>query len=174
MQVMIPLAGKDRFFDPEEYGFPKPLIEVRGRPMIHWVVDNLKQIDSQVRFIFVTSDEQVRQYGIERIFDLVTEGNFSYKSISNQTEGALCTCLMAIDELALDEPLIISNGDQIIEGELQAAVGRFKSEQVAAGVITFPSVHPRWSYVGLDESGEVIETAEKRVISRHARAAIYN
>ena len=34
-----------------------------------------------------------------------------------------------------------------------------------AGVITFESVHPRWSYVRLDSENRVTETAEKRPIS---------
>jgi dTDP-glucose pyrophosphorylase len=37
----------------------------------------------------------------------------------------------------------------------------------------FDSVHPRWSYVRLDEHGYVIEAAEKRPISRYATAGVY-
>jgi ribosomal protein L31 len=42
-----------------------------------------------------------------------------------------------------------------------------------AGVITFKSLHPRWSYVRLDEHQRVVETSEKRPISRNAIACIY-
>jgi dTDP-glucose pyrophosphorylase len=39
--------------------------------------------------------------------------------------------------------------------------------------VTFRSVHPRWSYVKLDDDGNVTEAAEKRVISTHAIAGLY-
>jgi len=41
-------------------------------------------------------------------------------------------------------------------------------------VVTFESVHPRWSYVRLNEQGLVVETAEKRPISRNAIAGLYH
>ena len=41
------------------------------------------------------------------------------------------------------------------------------------GVIVFDSVHPRWSFVRVDKAGFVIETAEKRPISRLATAGFY-
>ena len=41
------------------------------------------------------------------------------------------------------------------------------------GVAIFDDVHPRWSYVRLDDTGMVIEAAEKRPISRNAVAGFY-
>ena len=40
-------------------------------------------------------------------------------------------------------------------------------------MVTFPSVHPRYSYVALDDDGLVVEAAEKHPISRHATAGFY-
>jgi len=40
-------------------------------------------------------------------------------------------------------------------------------------VITFDSVHPRWSFVSDDDNGNVLEVCEKRVISRNAIAGFY-
>ena len=46
-------------------------------------------------------------------------------------------------------------------------------EKNDAGVITFESVHPRWSYVRLNENNLISETAEKRPISKNAIAGFY-
>ena len=47
-QILIPLAGGNAFFsDQAEYQFPKPLIEINGRPMIQWVFENLQTIEEK-------------------------------------------------------------------------------------------------------------------------------
>jgi hypothetical protein len=40
-------------------------------------------------------------------------------------------------------------------------------------VICFDSVHPRWSYVRLNDDGLVVEAAEKRPLTRNAIAGFY-
>ena len=42
-----------------------------------------------------------------------------------------------------------------------------------AAVVTFESLHPRWSFVQVGPDGFVCEAAEKRVISRNAIAGFY-
>jgi hypothetical protein len=39
--------------------------------------------------------------------------------------------------------------------------------------VTFESIHPRWSYARTDADLHIIETAEKRPISKHAIAGLY-
>ena len=41
MNVLIPMAGAGSRFEKAGYTFPKPLIEVNGKPMIQIVVENL-------------------------------------------------------------------------------------------------------------------------------------
>ena len=50
MKVLIPMAGAGSRFEKAGYTFPKPLIEVNGKPMIQVVVDNLN-IDAEHVFI---------------------------------------------------------------------------------------------------------------------------
>ena len=88
-----------------------------------------------------------------------------------RSKGAVCSALMAVSHISNETPLIIANSDQIFEGQLEELISQFKDSD--AGVVTFESVHPRWSYVRLDEKQRVIETAEKRPISRHAIAGLY-
>jgi len=86
--------------------------------------------------------------------------------------GAACTCLMAIDHIG-DESILIVNGDQIIDVDLQGTIASFADSGYDAAVVTVESLHPRWSYVRLDEAGDVIEAAEKRPISSTAIAGLY-
>jgi NDP-sugar pyrophosphorylase family protein len=174
IQVLVPLAGPSNFFPAEEYHFPKPLVEVAGVPMIERVVDNLKSLARKVRFIFVVRSEDVTDFSIDKTLRLLSaEAPCTVTSLRRPTQGALCSCLMAIDEIDLTSPIVIANGDQIIEGALSAFVERFVADGAAACVLTFDSVHPRWSYVRVNERDEVLQASEKRVISRNAVAGFY-
>jgi dTDP-glucose pyrophosphorylase len=90
-----------------------------------------------------------------------------------QTSGAACTALLAIEHIDTDDPLVIANGDQIIDADLGKVLCDFRARDLDGGIIVFDAVHPRWSYVRVDEEGNVREAAEKRPISRHATAGFY-
>ena len=171
MIVLIPLAApSDPFFDPRDHHFPKPLIEVRGRPMIERVIDNLSAVAADVKFVFVLRQEDCRAFRLDEVVRLAARGRAEVVVLDRPTDGALCSCLMAIDHIRSGEALVIANGDQLLEIDLAAAVRGFGEADV--GVLTLDSVHPRWSYVRAD--GEtVMEAAEKRPISRHAIAGFY-
>jgi NDP-sugar pyrophosphorylase family protein len=173
MKILVPLAARDQFFKAEEYFFPKPLVEVNGQPMIKLAIENLRRIDTNAHFVFVVNRDDVRQYNLDNILRLLTDGRCTVVELSYPTKGAVCSSLMAIDHIDDDEPLIIANSDQVIDADVGELVRSFAKRELDGGVIVFDSVHPRWSYVRQDEQGSVVETAEKRVISRQAIAGFY-
>lgn len=87
--------------------------------------------------------------------------------------GAACTCMLAVDHLDLDAPLLITGGDQLLTVDPQVILDEFISKDYDGGVAIFDDIHPRWSYVKLDENDLVIEAAEKRPLSRNAVAGLY-
>lgn len=174
LQIVIPVAGGNAFFtDHAEYQFPKPLVEIDGKPMIQWVFENLESVAvPEVKFIFVLREEDCTRFHLDQTISILTDGKASIIRLKEDTKGAVCSCLMAIDELQIDQPLMISNGDQIIEKHLSDAIGYFMKNNYDGGVVTFESVHPKYSYARM-EGTEVVETAEKRPISKRAIAGIY-
>lgn len=170
MQLLIPIAGHSQFFPKEEFYFPKPLIEVAGRPMIELVIKHLKSQFSNAKFIFVIDREDRCLFSLDRTLKLLAGEGTLITEKPGVTSGALPSCLLAVDLLDLDQPIITVNSDQIIEEDLSNFVDFFQAKNCDAGVVTFDSVHPRWSYIVEDESGNVQQTFEKRVASRHAIA----
>src|SRR4029079_9115787 len=59
------------------------------------------------------------------------------------------------------------------EPDLAALVRQTERAGHDAAIVTFESLHPRWSFVRRDGNGFVSEAAEKRVISRDAIAGFY-
>lgn len=92
--------------------------------------------------------------------------------LASDTAGAACTALLAIDLMDLDDELLIVNLTDYADVDLRVPVAEFRARRAAAGTLVFESLHPRYSYVRI-ENGEVREVAEKNPISRHATAGVY-
>jgi NDP-sugar pyrophosphorylase family protein len=173
MNILIPIAGADRFFRSDEYFFPKPLVEIAGTPMIELCVENLTRQFPQAHFIFVVQAEHCTRFSLDGMLRILTGGRCTIVPLEQPTRGALCSALMAIDQIAPDAPLLVANGDQIIEADLAALVRQTERAGHDAAIVTFESLHPRWSFVRRGANGLVSEAAEKRVISRDAIAGFY-
>lgn len=168
INVLLPAMGTSAFFKDAYY--PKPLTEINGRTMLELVVDDYKNLEPR-NYIFVFHDEDCKKFHIDSAVNILSPASHVIK-LHNQTAGALCTCLMAIDYVNDDVPLIIANSDQIIDVDYRDVIKHFNMIGADAGVITFPNIHPRWSYARIS-GDEVVEVAEKRPISKNAIAGFY-
>ncbi|MDI6773838.1 MAG: glycosyltransferase family 2 protein [Verrucomicrobiota bacterium] len=172
LSILVPICGKTRF-DNEAFGYPKPLIEIRGRPMIHYVIECLGRIRAPKRFIFPVMEEDCLQYHLDDVLRLLMGESGAVIRLAKRTAGAACTALLAIEHIDNADSLLISNSDHVILDDLNRIHEEFARRDVDGGVVCFDSVHPQWSFVRIDEGGGIVEAAEKRPISRNAVAGLY-
>ena len=173
INVLMPLSGGSRFFDSEEYFYPKMLIEIQGKPMVQHAIENLQTLHKDLNFIFVVKRSDCTKFHLDDTLRLLANSDCKIIMLDHETKGAACSALMAIDEINSDHPLIISNFDQIIDSDLAALYSDLEASNADAGCLVFDTTHPRWSFVLLDDGGFVVETAEKRPLSRNAIAGFY-
>ena len=173
MNVVVPIAGNGAAFARAGYTFPKPLIDIQGKSMIEIVARNLSTGSDNLRFVFICRGEDVAKYDLYHILQFATGNRFEIVTLGQPTQGAACTVLTAIQHINSDQPLVIANGDQYLEGGISEFLAEATASRVDGSIVTFPASHPRWSYARVDDSGRVLETAEKRVISKHATAGVY-
>lgn len=169
LNIVIPMAGAGSRFEKLGYTFPKPLVDVKGEPMIKLVVDNLN-IDAN--FIYVVRAEHREKYNLDTLLNLITP-NCKIISVDKITEGAACTTLLTKNYVDNENPLMIVNSDQFLEWDSNDFMYRMNETPCDAGIITFTSTHPKWSFVKVDKSGFVSEVAEKKPISDIATAGVY-
>ena len=169
LNVLIPMAGAGERFTAAGYTFPKPLIEVHGKPMIQVVVENLN-IDAN--FIYIVQKKHFEKYQLEYLLNLITP-NCKIVLVDELTEGAACTTLLAKQYIDNNESLLIANSDQFIQWDSSKSLYYFMSSELDGGLLTFNSTHPKWSFVRLGEDGLVKEVAEKKPISDIATTGIY-
>lgn len=169
MNIIIPMAGAGSRFATAGYTFPKPLIEVNGKPMIQLVIDNLN-IDAN--FIFIVRTEHVKQFNLKSLLNIIAP-NCKIVEVDKLTEGACCTTLLAEQYIDNDNPLLIANSDQFMEWSSGEFYHSINSPGIDGSIITFKNNHPKWSYVKCDDYGNVKELREKEVISDVATVGVY-
>ena len=169
MNVLIPMAGAGSRFAKAGYTFPKPLIEVNGKPMIQVVVDNLN-IDA--RHIFVVQKSHYEKYNLKHLLNLISPG-CEIVQVDGMTEGAACTTLLAKEFINNGEPLVFANSDQFLDWDSNEFMYSMEADGVDGGILSFTATHPKWSFAKLDEDGFVSEVAEKKPISDIATTGIY-
>ena len=171
LNVLIPMAGAGSRFEKAGYTFPKPLIEVNGKPMIQVVVDNLS-LDSN--YTFIVQKEHQAKYNLNTVLSMIVGDNsVNIIPIDGITEGAACTTLLAKNIIDNDNPLIIANSDQFVDWNSSEFMYKMQEMDVDAGILTFESTHPKWSFAKINGDGFVTEVAEKNPISNIATVGIY-
>jgi HAD superfamily hydrolase (TIGR01509 family) len=169
LNVLIPMAGAGSRFQQAGYTFPKPLIEVNGKPMIQLVIENL---NIKANFIYVVQQEHREKYNLDTLLNLLTP-NCKIVEVDGITEGAACTALLAKEYIDNGNPLFFANSDQFVEWDSNEFMYKMNETNVDGGIVSFKATHPKWSFAKVNESGLVTEVAEKNPISDNATVGFY-
>ena len=169
LNILIPMAGAGSRFEKAGYTFPKPLIEVKGKPMIQVVVENLNM---KANYIYVVQKSHREKYNLDALLSLITPG-CKIVETEGMTEGAACTALLAKEHINWDAPLFFANSDQFVEWDSNEFMYKMNETDADGGIVSFEATHPKWSFAKVDEQGLVTEVAEKKPISNIATVGYY-
>jgi HAD superfamily hydrolase (TIGR01509 family) len=169
LNVLIPMAGAGTRFSQAGYTFPKPLIDVNGKPMIQVVVENL---GLDANFIFVVQKEHREKFHLENMLPLIAP-NCKIVEVDGITEGAACTALLAKEYIDNDAPLFFANSDQWVDWNPMQFMYDMQETDADGGIVTFKATHPKWSFARVNSYGIVTEVAEKNPISDDATVGYY-
>ena len=169
LNVLIPMAGAGSRFQQAGYSFPKPLIDVEGKPMIQVVVENL---NIEANYIYVVQKSHREKFNLDTLLNLITP-NCKIVEVDGLTEGAACTALLAKEYINNEHPLFFANSDQFVEWDSNEFFYKMNENDADGGIPTFKATHPKWSFAKLDEDGFVTEVQEKNPISDLATVGFY-
>lgn len=170
LNIVIPMAGRGSRFAEAGYIMPKPLIDVHGRYMIEYVIENLRP-NREHRFIFICQEEHLQKYDLKEKLKQLSP-NCEVISIDHITEGAACTVLLAEKFIDNDDELMIANSDQYVDTDINSYLDAMKFYDGL--IMTMPADDPKWSFIKYNQDGFVTEVREKEVISNEATVGIYN
>ena len=172
MNIVLPMAGRGSRFAQLGITTPKPLIDVRGKPMYAWATDGLPLTLAR-RLIFICLSEHLADRKLTQdIQSRYARYCPTIIPLNEVTEGQACTVLKADALVDNDEPLLIFNADTYCPTTLGDMLSR--SHAKLDGVLdVFRASGDRWSFARIDDHGRVLETAEKRCISPWATTGLY-
>ena len=158
MKCVILAAGYATRLYPLTQNFPKPLLEVAGKPILDWLIDDMSQtglIDEYIiisnhkfapifqswadlKFFAEQSGRAERKVQRSKIkvqsskFKVIDDG-----TSSNETRlGAVKDIQFAIDQLHLDDDLLVMAGDNLLDFSLSHFI-RFAKEKNATCVMRY-------------------------------------
>jgi HAD superfamily hydrolase (TIGR01509 family) len=169
LNILIPMAGAGSRFEQAGYTFPKPLIEVKNKPMIQVVIENL---NLEANYIYVVQKIHREKYNLDTLLNLLTPG-CKIVETDGLTEGAACTALLAKEYINNNAPLFFANSDQFVEWDSNEFMYKMQETNADGGIVTFKATHPKWSFAKINENGLVTEVAEKNPISDNATVGYY-
>lgn len=169
LNIVIPMAGAGSRFLEAGYSLPKPLIDVKGKPMIQLVVESL---NINANYIYMVQKEHNRDFNMTLMLKLLTPG-CKIIEVDKLTEGAAVTALLAKDYINNQNPVLFVNSDQYVEWDSSEFMYKMSETDSDGGILTFESSHPKWSFAKVNDSGFVTEVAEKNPISNNATVGLY-
>src|ERR1700759_1944345 len=171
LQIIIPMAGRGTRFASAGYELPKPLIDVRGKPMIRRVIENLRPARPH-RFIFLCLAEHLEPFDLrQRLREWAPDCQIV--PVDRVTEGAACTVLLARERVDPEAPLMLANSDQWVDTRIDDYLAEVDRRGLDGMIMTLTDDDPKWSFVRL-EDGLVREVRKKQAISREATVGVYN
>lgn len=180
--IVIPMAGEGSRFKEAGFTVPKPFIEVGGKPMIQWVIDNMipKDIPAshyKLKFHLIVRGSHIVGNSIDRLFwDTPSNVSYTFHRTEGLTEGAACSVLLAESEINNNEPLLIINSDQYLEWKPDSFYKCLLNPEYDGCILTFYQPNPydlKWSYAKTNSDGLVTEVQEKKWISPYATVGLY-
>jgi capsule biosynthesis phosphatase len=170
MIIIIPIGGIGQRFKENGYKKPKALINIYGKSIISYLLDNLniKNID----YIFIPYNKEYKQYRFE---DLLVKNypkiNFRFYCLENNTRGAVETINIGLNKLKeeRDLPVLCLDCDNFYKFDIiskwngKNCIFSFKDE----------NKKPIYSYVKINENNKIIDIKEKEKISNNACTGAY-
>jgi dTDP-glucose pyrophosphorylase len=171
MKVIVPMAGRGSRFKNVGEMTPKPLIPVLGKPMLYWALKSIDGIEYS-QLVFIALKEHEVNFGLKTLLHELYDNNVTLILIDEVTEGQLCTVLAAEEHLNSSEDILITSSDTFVKSKIGEHISRKADD--CAGLISVANLPgDRWSFAKVDDTGRVVEVAEKRRISNYASTGLY-
>jgi glucose-1-phosphate thymidylyltransferase len=167
MKVIIPLAGKGTRLRPHTHTVPKPMLRVAGKPVMDYVLDDVRKLGNVDEVIYITGHlkETVERHVKATYGDM--KATFVEQVVQDGTAGAV-----ALARDRVDAPVLIIFVDTIFDADLSVI-----KTSTDDGIIWTKEVddYQRFGVVVTDTNGHMTRIVEKpsSPISKRANIGLY-
>lgn len=171
MQIIVPLAGPD--FEFEDGGVKAELL-IDGRPLLRRALESRAwwRGDGEDALTFVLRDSDIsRRFADSRLSQWYPHARCIY--LSDFAQGAAFSAAAGLSLVGHEDDVVCVDLVDILYDARFDPAACFASSDIGGAALVFDSSEPQYSYLREDQSGRVVEAAEKRVISSKASVGTY-
>ena len=171
MLLLIPVGGLGTRFSKFNYSKPKPLINVLGKPIIFWLLDNLNL--QNINKIIIPYNPSLKKYRFEELLQKTYPNlSFIFIELKDNTEGASHTIKLGLEVLDLeDQPILCLDSDNFYTTDV---IRLYEERENKNCVFVFrdETAEPIYSYSKVDNN-IITDIREKDKISNLANTGGY-
>lgn len=173
IHLIMPMAGAGSRFFKNGFVMPKPLIEINDKPFLFWATKSISNFIEVKDITFIVLEKHVEEFKIDEKIKQ-SFPNAKIVTIPEILNGAVLTCMSGINDISDDLPIIFNDCDHaFISEEFNTYANSGKFDRIDGALLTFESNDPKYSFLEMDENGNVINTVEKKAVSNHAICGAY-
>ena len=190
MKCLILAAGYATRLYPLTENFPKPLLEVSGKPILDWLIDDMSQTGLIDEYIVISNHKFApifQTWASSKVEGTQSKGLSQRDSLepnaldlrlnpldikvlddgtsSNETRlGAVRDIQFAIDQLNLDDDLLVMAGDNLLDFSLGDFIRYAKDKQATCVMRYYENDEARLHKTGvaeIDADGRILSMEEK-------------
>ena len=175
MIILIPLGGKGERFKICGYKKPKALINIFGKPILYYLLDNLNI--NRTDLIYIPYNKDYEQYRFEtQIKKDYPNYNFKFFKLEQDTLGAAHTINLALNNLALNNTYINQNDENILcldcDNFYTCDIINMWNKDNQIFTIYDVNTNPIFSYINITDNF-ITDIKEKEKISNYACTGAY-
>lgn len=170
MIIIIPIGGNGKRFKNHGYKKPKALINIFGKPILSYLLDNINT--QNIDYIFIPYNVEYKSYRLEDfLIKTYPKMNFRFLCLESNTRGAAETINIGISKLNEDRniPVLCLDSDSFYGCDI---ISQWDGNNC---IFTFEDMdkNPIYSFIETNENDEIINIEEKEPISNLACTGAY-
>lgn len=165
MKCLILAAGYATRLYPLTENFPKPLLEVKGKAILDWLIDDIDEAGLVDEFVVISNHKFAHHFEKwakekKQKITVVDDG-----TSTNETRlGAVKDIQYAIESLSLDDDMLVIAGDNVLDFSLTKFISYAKKKNASAIMRYYEANEQKLLKCGVvtvDENDKITEMTEK-------------
>ncbi len=165
MKCLILAAGYATRLYPLTENFPKPLLEVQGKTILDWLIDDIDMLGFVDEYVVISNHKFAHHFDkwaakkAQKV-TVVDDG-----TSTNETRlGAVKDIQFAIDKLGLDDDMLVIAGDNLLDFSLTKFITYAKEKNTSCIMRYYEANEEKLKKCGvvtIDENEKIIRMTEK-------------
>lgn len=165
MKCLILAAGYATRLYPLTENFPKPLLKVREKTILDWLIDDIDTLQTVDEYVVISNHKFAHHFDVwakekTQKITVIDDG-----TSSNETRlGAVKDIQFAIDTLGLDDDMLVIAGDNLLDFSLTKFI-RYALDKKASCIMRYYEANEqkllKCGVVTIDETDKILRMTEK-------------